>query len=162
MSLFGCSCPDSDFFVCEQNNRLSDDDLISFLRSIKAQSPTLSSRFDTQSKKPAALQIASAEDMAELRALAGLGGFGCVMQPQYYLNVSSRQPVFKTEPRDSNALKTFTIPFASSVASQLQSTFYDTKMAIPAQPVLSPKTPSRSRRATVQVRSHSKSREADP
>ena len=138
-----------------QNNRLSNDDLISFLRSIKAQSPTLASRFDPPSKKPAALQIASAEDMAELRALAGLGGFGCVMQPQYYLstNASSRQPIFKTEPgtqAETKSIATFSVPFAAPSSSQLSSSLFDVKPNITSQP--SPKVPSRSRRSKVMRR----------
>jgi len=56
---------------CWKGRRLSDDDLLEFLRSISSQSSTLATLFeDNASTKNRSFEIASADDMAELRALA--------------------------------------------------------------------------------------------
>jgi len=56
---------------CWKGRRMSDDDLLEFLRSISSQSGTLQSLFKScASAKAKSFEVASADDMAELRALA--------------------------------------------------------------------------------------------
>jgi hypothetical protein len=56
--------------TCVQDKRLSNDELLSFLRSIASQSSTLSSIFCKDAETSV---VASAAEMEELRALAGIG-----------------------------------------------------------------------------------------
>jgi hypothetical protein len=55
-----------------QGNRLSDDEFLSFLKSIKAQSNILSQLFSDGRHPHINLELASADEMDELRAMAGL------------------------------------------------------------------------------------------
>eukprot|EP00281_Chroomonas_sp_CCMP1168_P011628 CAMPEP_0206281350 /NCGR_PEP_ID=MMETSP0047_2-20121206/39082_1 /ASSEMBLY_ACC=CAM_ASM_000192 /TAXON_ID=195065 /ORGANISM="Chroomonas mesostigmatica_cf, Strain CCMP1168" /LENGTH=934 /DNA_ID=CAMNT_0053711507 /DNA_START=68 /DNA_END=2873 /DNA_ORIENTATION=- len=61
---------------CWKEKRLSNDDLLSFLRSISSQSPTLSALFEGAQASQPKCEVASADDMVELRALAGAFGAG--------------------------------------------------------------------------------------
>jgi len=64
---------------CWKDNRLSNDDLLSFLKSISFQSKTLEDLFSSAQVKDASFEVASADDMAELRALAA--GFAAPSYP---------------------------------------------------------------------------------
>ncbi|EKX30990.1 hypothetical protein GUITHDRAFT_156703 [Guillardia theta CCMP2712] len=56
---------------CYKSNRMSASDVLAFLRSMMSQSATLQTLFSEQRDSPKG-ELASADDMAELRALAGI------------------------------------------------------------------------------------------
>ena len=118
-----------------QNQRLSDEDLVSFLRSIKAQSSILTKLFRSQAP-PVVLQVATADEMAELRALAGLGN--TFPRP---LQTSCAVPRIKLEQIKQEPSSPFFFQSYTSEAQIQAQTQAQCQLSAP-QPMLQPKVES--------------------